>query len=193
MNESLAIVLTALLVIAFIVGAAVFRSRRRQRRVELRERFGPEYENAVDEFGDVNRAERELRRRQGHVRKLDIHPLSPDQYERYSAAWAATQRQFVDDPISAIKTADTLIKDVMHARGYPVADFDQRVADISVDHPHVVQHYRAARALATSNEQGQPSTEDLRQAMIHFRALFQDMLEVDVTPELEQRLEEARA
>jgi hypothetical protein len=111
------------------------------------------------------------------VRKFHIQPLSARDHERFSVAWSQTQARFVDDPNGAIGEADRLVKEVMGVRGYPMADFDQRVADLSVDHANVVQHYRAARALAQSTEEGRATTEDLRQAMIHYRALFADLLE----------------
>lgn len=192
MTESVLILLVALAIIAGVALWVMSRTHNRERSVELRERFGPEYDNAVERHGSVRRAERELARRAAHVQRYKIRPLSRAEFERFSSAWAATQKQFVDDPVGAIRTADQLIKEVMEVRGYRVGDFDQRVADVSVDHGRVVQHYRAARALMGTSGDGPSSTEDLRQAMIHIRALFQDLLEVDVPTPLAS-MEEARA
>lgn len=177
--QTTVILLIALACIALVLGISVWRSRQRARSAALREKFGPEYDNAVEQLGSPSRAERELRRRAAHVRKLPIRALTRQEYDRFSSAWSATQKQFVDDPIGAIRAADALIKEVMSARGYGMGDFEQRVAEVSVDHGQVVQHYRAARALVRANDNGQASTEDLRQAMIHYRTLYQDLLQVE--------------
>jgi len=150
----------------------------RRRSKALRERFGPEYEHAVEAYGGPRRAERELATRQKRVKAFDIRPLTPEVYQHYSTAWEKVQKRFVDDPALAVNEADRLVKDLMQARGYPISDFEQRSADISVHHPNVVSHYRAARDIAVSNRQGGSSTEDLRQAIVHYRALFEDLLEV---------------
>jgi hypothetical protein len=111
------------------------------------------------------------------VERLDIRALTSEERERFAQAWQATQARFVDEPAAAITEADQLVAEAMRARGYPVGDFEQRTADISVDHPNVVSNYRAARAIAAANERGEANTEDLRQAMVHYRALFEDLLE----------------
>jgi hypothetical protein len=136
----------------------------------------------VTEHGDQRGAQAELEARQKRVEQLDIRSLSPSDRARFADAWRATQAHFVDDPSAAIGEADRLVTDVMKARGYPIGDFEQRAADVSVDHPRVVENYRAARDTALRNERGQASTEDLRQAMVHYRALFEDLLESG-TPE----------
>jgi hypothetical protein len=146
----------------------------------LRGRFGPEYDRAVEARGSRKAGERDLRHRVRAVNKLEIRPLSGDDHARFAERWQQVQRQFVDDPGGAVSNAHDLIKRVMRARGYPVHDFDQRVELLSVDHGNVVQHYRAARTLAHGHARGNSTTEDLRQATVHYRALFDDLL---VAPE----------
>lgn len=169
--------ITMLVILGALVAAgAVIWLLQRQRSVRLRERFGPEYERTRAEMGDVHRTEAVLAARERRVEKLHIRPLSPDEAARFGEVWRHVQTLFVDDPKGAIREADHLVNEVMTLRGYPMADFDQRAADISVDHPAVVEHYRAARAIALRNDEGGSSTEDLRQAVIHYRALFEDLL-----------------
>lgn len=168
------VVLGIVAVLGFVIFAA---TRQKHRGEHLKERFGREYDHALEEYGDPQRAEQVLRQREHRVEKLRIAPLSRRAYERFAAQWDGVQRLFVDDPINAVRQADGLVVEVMRTRGYPVAEFEQRVADLSVDHGNVVQHYRAGRALAKQVAAGGASTEDLRQAMIHFRALFADLLE----------------
>jgi hypothetical protein len=163
--------------VAVVVVLALLAVSRRRRSEELREHFGPEYERAVDQYGDKQKAEAELAAREKRVRSLDIRPLAPDERDRFAAAWQRAQARFVDEPSKAIADADRLVKEVMQARGYPVGDFEQRAADISVDHPDVVTNYRAAREIADRNDGGKATTEDLRQAMVHYRSLFEELLE----------------
>jgi hypothetical protein len=150
----------------------------RRRSASLKSRFGPEYGRVVKEADDRRAAEAELAARQKRVDELDIRPLPQAERDRYAAEWKTVQARFVDEPAAAISEADRLIGDVMEAQGYPVADFDQRAADVSVDHPGVVDHYRAAHAIATTEAEpdATTTTEDLRQAMVHYRALFEDLL-----------------
>ncbi|HEX9441995.1 MAG TPA: hypothetical protein VF909_20065 [Roseiflexaceae bacterium] len=175
MDISVGVLVAIVLVIAIGVVAWMWMQRRRTE--ELREKFGPEYERAVNELGDQRQAEAELAARQKRVMGFDIQPLAPAERERFIEAWRSTQARFVDEPAAAIAEADRLVAQAMQARGYPVGDFEQRAADISVDHPNVVENYRAARAIALRNERGEANTEDLRQAMVHYRALFEDLLE----------------
>ena len=149
-----------------------------QRTKRLRSRFGPEYERTVRESGDRRRAERELERREKRVERLHIQRLSISDRDRFVAAWRTDQARFVDDPAGAVSDADQLVQEVMKVRGYPVGDFEARVEDISVDHPHLVQNYRAARQLADRHQRGEASTEDLRKALVYYRALFEELLEV---------------
>jgi hypothetical protein len=173
-----------ILIAAGLVGAAVigYLIVRRQRTEQLRRRFGPEYERTVREAGDVTKAEAQLQARQKRVERLRIRPLSSADAARFGTVWKTVQAQFVDDPKGAVTEADRLVGEVMHARGYPVGDFDQRVEDISVDHPNVVMNYRAARDIAKDHARGRASTEDLRQAMVHYRALFTELLEIKAAP-----------
>jgi hypothetical protein len=169
-------VVIAIVVAAMIVAAALAYHVQWRRRAHLRGRFGPEYDHAVKETGDVKRAEATLAERERRVAGLTIKPLQPADQGRFGESWTAVQRRFVDDPQSAVTEADRLVGEVMHVRGYPLGAFDQRAADISVDHPYVVEHYRAARVIAQRHARGEASTEDLRQAFVHYRALFNDLL-----------------
>jgi hypothetical protein len=126
-----------------------------------------------------------LQARRAHVEKLYIRPLSADERDRYSDEWLATQADFVDDPAGAINRADDLVNEVMRTRGYPTADFEARAADVSVDHPQVVENYRAAHTIAEASEGGDADTEDLRQAFVHYRALFDELLETSETKRTE--------
>jgi hypothetical protein len=158
-------------VLLAIVGALVYQ---RRRSAQLQQGFGPEYDRAVEQHGDQRSAENELRERRERRRRFDIRPLNAVARDRYSERWRATQAQFVDQPASALKDADALLSEVMRERGYPVEDFEQQAADVSVDHPTVVEHYREAHAIQTRSR---ASTEDLREAMLHYRALFAELLE----------------
>ena len=160
-----------------LIGAVAWITLSRVRSQRLRERFGPEYDRTVRTEGTVRKAEAELDARAKRVQSLHIRPLSPSDTTRFDTAWRAVQARFVDDPQGAVTEADRLVGEAMAARGYPVGEFEQRVADISVDHPDVVMNYRAAREIAQQHAQGRASTEDLRQAMVHYRALFHDLLE----------------
>jgi hypothetical protein len=164
-------------VAAVVIVSLVWMVLSRRRSEQLRERFGPEYDRALKTEGNFKRAERALEARAKRVDALHIRPLLPDDAARFDANWRAVQARFVDDPKGAVTEADRLVGEVMTARGYPVGDFEQRVADISVDPPDVVMNYRAAREIAISHSRGQASTEDLRQAMVHYRSLFKDLLE----------------
>jgi len=143
----------------------------------LRSRFGQVYERVFKTDGDRRRAESVLEERQKRIEKLDIRPLSVEDRRRFQEAWTRDQALFVDDPQGAVAQADRLIGDVMKARGYPVGDFEQRAADISVDHPMVVENYRIAHDIAIRDRRGEVGTEDLRKAMVHYRALFDELLE----------------
>jgi hypothetical protein len=163
---------------AVIVVAAVVWSALRTRRTRtLREGFGPEYDRTVADAPSKREAEAELDARRKRREELDIQPLSQSARDRYASQWKDTQARFVDDPEAAVGEADALIQQVMRERGYPVEDFDQRTADVSVDHPDVVNNYRAGHAISVANERGNATTDDLRQAMVHYRALFVELLE----------------
>jgi len=174
--DNTTLVIIAVLIVAALVVAGVFFALRQRRTEGLRRRFGPEYDREVSASGDRTRAETALEQRRRRIENLKIRPLARKDSERYGERWHAVQTRFVDDPAGAITEADQLVGEVMSARGYPVSDFNQRAADISVDHPHVVENYRAAHAIAQRHARGEANTEDLRQAMIHYRALFMDLI-----------------
>ena len=168
------ILLAVLVLLLGIIAIALWMRGRRS--ADLKSRFGPEYDRALHDVGDERKAETMLAERQKRVASYTIKPLSNEMREHFVETWRAVQAQFVDDPHYAVTRADDLLGEVMLARGYPVHDFDQRADDLSVDHPDVVQHYRTAHDIAMNHSRGEASTEDLRTAMIHFRALFDDLV-----------------
>jgi hypothetical protein len=171
-------VLVAIVAIALVAVVVVL--VRQQRSRQLREGFGPEYDRTIAETGDRRTAERELAERRERRSELEIRELDADARDRYAERWRNTQRTFVDQPAAAVADADRLVAEVMHERGYPVEeDFERRAADISVDHPVVVENYRAAHAISVRAVHNDASTEDLRQALVHFRALFAELLGED--------------
>jgi hypothetical protein len=171
-------VIVAVLVIALVIaGVVVARQRRSQR---LQEGFGPEYGRTLAEKGDRRAAESELLERRERRQQLEVRELEPESRERYAERWRAAQRTFVDQPSVAVAEADRLVSEVMHDRGYPVdEDFERRAADISVDHPVVVENYRAAHGISVRAARNKADTEELRQALVHFRSLFEELLGAD--------------
>jgi len=170
-------VIALAVVVALIVGALIGSMvGRRQRTKRLQDRFGPEYDRTVSDLGDRRRAEQELETRLDHVKKLEIKPLSAEEIDRFTSDWQATQAEFVDEPLSAMQKADRLLHEVMQARGYPVEDFEQGVADISVDYPDMVVDYRGLHAIAVKGKDEEVSTEEMRTAMVHARALFENLV-----------------
>jgi hypothetical protein len=167
--------LVAIAAVVVLVGAVVVAQRRRSQK--LRAHYGAEYIAAVDELGDRHKAEAELKAREKRIERLDIRPLSLEETDRYGARWRRVQADFVDDPGGAIADADALLSEVMHARGYPVSDFEQRAADLSVDHPRLVSNYRISHEVALRHARGEAGTEDLRRALIHYRDLFEELVE----------------
>jgi hypothetical protein len=178
------IVLAAAILVAGAVAAYLARQSQTRR---LRERFGPEYDRAVSDSGEQRAAEKELAERERKREQIDIVPLAPEARDKYAGSWRDVQTRFVDDPPGAVDDADRLVTDVMRDRGYPVEDFDQRAADISVDHPEVVENYRAAHAIYLQRQDNGAGTEDLRQAFVHYRALFDELLETRETAGQEAR------
>jgi hypothetical protein len=172
-------------VAAIVVLGVLWGATRTRRTRSLQDRFGREYDRTVEHAGDKREAERELRDREKRHEELDLRPLSPEQRDRYVEEWQATQGRFVDDPSGAVSKADALVQQVMRDRGYPVDDFEQRAADISVDHPDLVERYRTAHGIAQASERGEASTEDLRHSVRHYRALFVELLEVEEGEEVE--------
>jgi hypothetical protein len=174
-----ALILAVVLVVAIAAVAWVAMQRQRTRR--LQQRFGPEYARTVDQFGGRSKAEAELAKREQRVARLNIVPLAPADAARFSQAWNALQSRFIDNPKGVVAEADRLVRELMGKRGYPMGDFERRAADISVDHPGVVTTYRAAQAIAVRDERGEADTEELRKAVVHFRTLFDELLEVNQT------------
>lgn len=166
-------------VVAIVILGVVWSALRTRRTQTLQDRFGREYDRTVEKAGGRREAERELAEREKRHDELELKPLSQEARERYVQDWQATQGRFVDDPTGAVSQADQLVQQVMRDRGYPVDDFEQRAADISVDHPELVERYRTANGIARASERGEASTEDLRHSVRHYRALFVELLEVD--------------
>jgi hypothetical protein len=175
------IALAAAVIVIVAVGAWLYVRRRRETTAGLRQKFGPEYDRAVLTHG--SKAEAKLVDREKRVEKLNIRDLDSMEHERYSKQWQAVQSRFVDSPKGAVAEADDLVSSVMKARGYPVSDFNQRAADISVDHPRVVENYRSAHEIALRAGKEEATTEDLRTAMIHYRSLFEELVQVTTVVE----------
>jgi hypothetical protein len=182
MNQSLmdpkliGVAVVVILVIAVL--AWMYVRKRRTSSAKLRQRFGPEYERAVRTHGSERRAEAKLADREKRVGTMKIRELDAAERERFSAQWISLQARFVDYPKGAVTEAGELVSSLMQARGYPVTDFDQCAADISVDHPKVVENYRSAHAIALRLGRGEASTEDLRSAMIYYRSLFEELVQM---------------
>jgi hypothetical protein len=185
MDNPVVIVLVIALIAA--IGAAIWLYMRNRKTQGLQNRFGPEYDRALSEHHDQREAERDLEEREERVDRLNVRPLEREERDRYADRWQTVQAQFVDDPTGATEEADQLVGEVMATRGYPVGDFEQRAADVSVHHPGVVEHYRAAHAIAVRSSRGDADTEQLRQALVHYRALFEDLLEVAAPAQTEAR------
>ena len=177
------IVLAAVAILLIAVLAWLYVRKRRSTTANLQKKFGPEYDRAVLVHGAGRKAESKLEDREKRVEKLNIRDLDPMEHERFSKRWEAVQSRFVDSPKGAVTEADDLVSSVMKARGYPMSDFDQRAADISVDHPRVVENYRSAHEIALRVGKDAATTEDLRTAMIHYRSLFEELVQVPATLE----------
>lgn len=173
------ILIAAAVVVAAVVIVAAAATSGRRKTQRLKEHFGPEYDRTVSEVGEQKTAEKELATREHKRSKLDIVPLTPESLAAYTAHWQTVQTAFVDDPASAVGDADLLVTAVMRERGYPVDDFDRQAANISVDHPTVVENYRAAHSIHLSQQNGDVGTEAQREAFVHYRALFEKLLETE--------------
>jgi hypothetical protein len=176
-TTTLIIAVVAVLVIVGVFLALSPALSRRKRSNNLRGRFGPEYDHLVETTGDETQAQMELTEREKRVMSLDIHPLSAADREQFLNEWHTIQFDFIDEPGQAVEKADRLVLEVMQDRGYPKSDFEQRVADISVNYPESAAHYRSAQEIAVKNEERHANTEELRQAMVHYRSIFQALLE----------------
>jgi hypothetical protein len=178
------------IVVALIIGGFLgMILSRRQRTKQLQEKFGPEYERTVNQLGDKRQAEDELAARLDHVKTLDIRPLSTEETERFTNEWQMTQAEFVDSPLAALQKADRVLREVMKAKGYPVQDFEQRASDISVDYPELVSDYRGLHMIAVKSDDEEVSTEEMRQAMIHARALFENLVKKNAEVEEQEEKE----
>lgn len=173
------IVIAAIVVIGVVAAILARSSMGRKRTERLKEHYGPEYERVAGETGDERAAERELVAREKEHKKLDIIPLSAEAGKAYGDKWRRVQTAFVDFPGETVGEADRLVVEVMNERGYPVDDFERSAADISVAHPHVVEHYRAAHGIYLAQGEREISTEEQRQAFVHYRALFEELLKTD--------------
>jgi hypothetical protein len=171
------IALIGAMIVVLVAAIAAFLWQRRRRTERLRTRFGgAEYARAVEKGGTVRQAEAGLEKRAQRVEAFHVQSLTPADRTRFVESWRTVQARFVDGPAVAVTEADQLLGDVMSKRGYPVSDFEQRAADISVDHPVVLENYRKAHEIAVRQTLGKASTEDLRQAMVHYRTLFEDLV-----------------
>jgi cytoskeletal protein RodZ len=164
-------------VAVLVIGALVWFAMNNRRTEQLREQFGPEYDRTLEQTGDRRDAESELAERRARRESLEIRPLDSASRQRYADQWRDVQARFVDEPAAALTQANGLVIMVMRDRGYPTDDFEQRAADISVDHPQVVENYRAANAISERVDSDQASTEDMRQGLVHYRSLFAELLE----------------
>lgn len=176
MTTETIIIVAVVVAVAVIALALAWTYSAKRRRERLRSQFGPEYERTVQAAGSEARAEEVLAEREKRVASYHIRELSGEERGRYSEAWRRVQAQFVDDPSAAVTEADLLVNDVMNTRGYPMSDFDRRAEDLTVGHGNVVHHYREARAIAGRHARKEASTEDLRQALVHYRELFAELL-----------------
>jgi len=172
------IVLAAVVILIIAVLAWLYVRKRRSTTADLRQKFGPEYEREVRKHGSERKAEAKLADREKRVEKLNIRDLDPIEHEKFSKRWEAVQSRFVDSPKGAVAEADDLVSSLMKTRGYPVSDFDQRAADISVDHPRVVENYRSAHEIALRVGKAETTTEELRTAMIHYRWLIEELMQI---------------
>ena len=184
---TLIIGLIVLLILVGLIGMAMARQRRTKR---LQDQFGPEYERTLKKMGDKREAESDLEERIAHVNTLNIRPLSAEEVNRYALEWQDVQREFVDEPLLSLQKADRLIREVMKARGYPVEDFEQRVADISVNYPELVADYRGMHRIAIKKAPDSASTEEIRKAMIHGRTLFENLISHNTPEEVSQEVKQ---
>ena len=183
MNNPKLVAIVVAAVLLIVVMAVLYMRKRRNTTADLRDRFGPEYDRAVQQHGSERKAEAKLADREARVEMLKIRELDPAERERYLSQWQAVQSRFVDYPKGAVTEADELVCSLMQARGYPITDFDQRAADISVDHPRVVENYRAGHDIALRLGKGEATTEELRTAMLHYRSLFDELAQAPTSGE----------
>jgi hypothetical protein len=170
------LIIVGVVILLVVLGVAGMITARKQRTQRLQEKFGPEYDHALERAGDETQAERELEERIAHVKALNIRTLSAEEVNDYKREWQMVQTEFVDEPLTALQKADRLIREAMKAKGYPVEDFEERAALLSVDYPELVRDYRAMHRIAIKQARETVSTEDMREAMVHGRALFENLM-----------------
>jgi hypothetical protein len=175
-TQNLIIIAAVVVVLAIAIAGYVLYQKRQSQR--LQQRFGPEYAEALNQHGNRAKAEAELRRREKRAQKFEIVQLTPAEVQRFSQSWMRLQASFVDDPKGVLIQAEQLVRELMRKRGFPMGDFELRAADLSVDHPSVVSNYRAAQKIVSRDQRGEADTEELRRAVVHFRALFDELLGV---------------
>ena len=185
-NANMVLAIVIALIVGIVLGALAIQLFQQARTRRLKEHFGPEYGRAVAETGNRSRAEAMLEHRRRRVEQLQIRTLEPTERARFQEGWRDVQARFVDNPGGAVTDADRLVGEVMSAEGYPMLEFEQRAADISVDHPVVIENYREAHNIALQSAQGHASTEDLRRAMIHYRRLFEELVGQAEYPQTER-------
>jgi hypothetical protein len=178
-NTTLIIVIVVAVVLIAAIVVIGSRMARQRRTEQLRQQYGPEYDRAIDQADTQREAESELRDRSKRHEQLELRTLDTSEREDFARRWSDVQGQFVDDPSDAVRNANLLVVEVMSARGYPVEDFDQQTADLSVQYPELTQRYREARSIARANENGNANTEDLRQAVTSYRSLIKALLADD--------------
>lgn len=177
--ESQALIIVIAAAVLVLVGVGVYAYMMRRRHDQLRGHFGPEYDRTLERSANAAEADAVLAKRMDRVRRFSLHPLSHEQADGFTREWQRIQTRFVDDPDGAVSEADQLVARVMAARGYPTEDFERLADDVSVDHPHVVENYRVARRLMDRRASGEVGTEELRQAVVNYRALFNDLIETE--------------
>jgi hypothetical protein len=185
-NANMVVVILIALIVGIILGALAIYLTQQARTRRLKERFGPEYSRVVAETGNRSRAEATLEHRRKRVEQLQIRTLQPGERAHFQEGWREVQGRFVDNPSGALSEADRLISEVMSIEGYPMQNFEQRAADVSVDHPWVIENYRGAHEIALRNAQGNATTEELRKAMLHYRTLFEELVGHAELPQAER-------
>jgi len=191
MDNNTILIVSGVVAVLVVIGLGLL--WRRQKTERLRSRFGPEYVRAVEDTGGQRQAEAALQSRAARVRKYELRQLTAEDQRRFAESWRQVQARFVDDPAAAAQSADDLLGEVMSVRGYPAANFDQRLEDLSVDHGDAVQNYRVGRDIVQKHARGDAGTEDMRQAMIHYRTLFEDLVGEQATAALPAETETSYA
>ncbi len=180
-GTQIAVLIVVAVIVLAVAGVAVFLGRNRSRR-RLQERFGPEYDRTVEESGSREAAEKELLERERRHAELTLTPLSAESRTRYSTEWERVQAMFIDSPVTAVAEADELVTQLIAERGYPTENYEEQLSHLSVEHANTLGHYRDAHEISVASARGEASTEQLRKALVHYRALFGELLEADPVP-----------